>query len=306
MKKILVTDSLFIHDKHVKKLSEHGYEVERLDKPEATEAELIEAVKGKSGYILGGIEKVTEAIIDAADELKVISFTGADPYGFIPGHKKATEKGIVITNSPGANAHSVAEYTVSVTLAMVRNLFELTRTGSKTFETTQSLSDLTIGLIGMGRIGGQVAHMLTGLGVKEILYSSPSEKSGVPATKVSQTELLKRSDVVSMHAPSTAGLGYIGVEELASMKDHSLIVDCGFIGGIDLDALYEELSKGRLKAFLDYPADERFNNLPFGTFMHSNAHTAYNTHETSLKASDMAVESILSVLETGKDQYQVN
>src|SRR5436190_9375955 len=129
--KILVTDSLFIFDEHVKKLEAAGYEVERLNKPKATEDELCKAVKGKVGYILGGIEKITDKVIESADELKVIAFTGADWQGFMPGWRAATKKGIKIINAPGANAFAVAEFALAVSLAMQRNLFELGRTGEK-------------------------------------------------------------------------------------------------------------------------------------------------------------------------------
>lgn len=306
MKEILVTDSLFIFAEHVEKLEKAGYKVTRLDKPEATEEELIEALQGKSGYILGGIEKVTNKVIEAADKLEVISFTGSDPYGFIVGHELATNKGIAITNSPGANAHAVSEFTVSIMLAMTRNLCELTRTGGKTFQTTQSLKELTVGIVGMGRIGMTVTKMLHGLGVKAVLYTGPNEKQNVDAEYFELDELLKRSNIVSLHAPVTAGKGFIGKRELALMKDGVLIVDCGFIGGIDVEALYPELKSGRLRGFQDSPAPEKFNDLPYDTWMHSNAHTAYNTHEATRNGSDMAVESIINILETGEDQYQVN
>ncbi len=93
--KVLVTDSLFIKDKHVKLLEAAGYEVERLDKPSATEEELCDAVRGKVGYILGGIEKVTDKVIESADGLKAIVFTGTGWQGFIPGHDLATKRGIL-------------------------------------------------------------------------------------------------------------------------------------------------------------------------------------------------------------------
>ena len=113
-KKVLITDSIFIFPDHEKMITDAGYEIERLDKSTATEEELIQVVKGKVGYILGGIEKITDKVIEAADELRVISFTGADWKQFIPGHDLATKKGIAITNTPGANSYAVAEYTLTL------------------------------------------------------------------------------------------------------------------------------------------------------------------------------------------------
>ena len=97
--KILITDSLFISLEHEQKLRDAGFEIERLDKPEATEAELIEAIKGKDGYILGGIEELTDKIIDSANNLKAIVFTGIGYKDFIPNHEYVMSKGIKIANA---------------------------------------------------------------------------------------------------------------------------------------------------------------------------------------------------------------
>ena len=307
--KILITDSLFIFPEHEKMLTDAGYEIERLDKPEATEDELIAAVKGKAGYILGGIEEITDKVIDAADELKAIAFTGADWRHFIPGYKRATEKGIAIASAPGANKFAVAEYTVALILAMTRNIFELGRTGSVKFQTTRSLQGATVGIIGMGRIGSQVSRILHTIGANIIYYSrtpKPEIEKETGAKFVTLDELLSQSDVISMHASTEIGRGFIGKNEFKKIKDGALVVNCGFTGGFDTAALYDELKSGRLRAAQDDPADERFNSLPLSVWFCSNGHTAYNTHEANKTGSDMSTQSILNLLKTGKDQYKVN
>lgn len=307
---ILVTDSLFIFEEHERLITDAGYRVVRLDTPEATEAQLIGAIRGKVGYILGGIEKVTQPVIDAAHDLRGIAFTGVDCKAFIPALGAATERGIVVTATPGANTYAVAEYTVTIMLAMVRNIFELGRTGTKTFLTTRSLNELTVGIVGMGAIGTKVTEMLCGLGVKKIIYYTRTRKPEVElkygAEYVSLDELLAQADIVSLHVPKDMGNGFIGKNELARMKDGALIVNCGFMGGVDFDALYAELQTGRLRAIEDGPADSRFSTLPLSVWYSSNAHTAYNTYEANKKASDMATQSLLNVLNTGTDSYRVN
>lgn len=307
--KILITDSLFITSENERQITDAGYGFERLDTSTATEEQLIEALKGKVGYILGGVEKVTDAVIDSATDLKAIIFTGADWLNFIPGHAKAAERGIAIANTPGANAYAVAEYTLTLMLAMTRNIFELGRTGDKKFQTTRSLNQLTVGIIGMGRIGSLVATHLHALGVKEILYYSREQKPEVEkatgAKFVTMDELLSQSDVVSLHSSKEAGAGYIGKEELAKMKDEGLLINCGFTGSVDADALYAELSTGRLRSAQDDPMDERFNTLPLSVWFNSNSHTAFNTHEANKIASDMATVSLLNLLESGEDKYRV-
>ena len=301
--KILITDSLFIFAEHEQRLVNQGYEIERLDKPKATEEELIEAVKGK-------VEQVTDAVIEAADELRVISFTGADAHGFIPGFNKATEKGIAITTTPGTNTYAVAEYTLSVMLAMTRNIFELGRTGDKSFQTTSSLKDLTVGIVGTGHIGSRMAKILSSLGVKEILYTNRTIREALEektrAIFVGMDELLERSDIVTLHVSKEIGEGFFDKEKLSKMKDGALLVNCGFMGGVNRDDLLSELETGRLRAAEDGPKDDRFESLPLSTWYCSNDHTAYNTHEANMKASDMAISSILNILERGDDKFKVN
>ncbi len=309
-KKILITDSLFIFSEHEKMLAHAGYETERLDTPTASEDQLIKHLKGKVGYILGGIEKVTDKVIDAAGELKAIVFTGADWRFFIPGHKLATTRGIAIANAPGANSYAVAEYTITLMLAMIRNIFISGRTGDVKFLTTPSLNDQTIGIVGMGSVGLKVAQSLRSLGAKEILYYSRTRKPEIEQKTgvkfVSLEKLLSKSDIITLHVSREAGMGFVGKNELAKMKAGALIINCGFTGGIDKDALFNELQSGRLRAAQDDPMDERFNALPLSHWFNSNSHGAYNTFEANKIASDMATKSLLSLLATGKDQYRVN
>jgi phosphoglycerate dehydrogenase-like enzyme len=308
--KILITDSLFIFTEHEKMLREAGFEIERLDKPQATEEELIQAIKGKTGYILGGIEKVTDKIIDAANSLKAIVFTGSDWAQFIPAHAQATAKNIGIANAPQANAFAVAEYTMSLMLAMTRNIFELGRTGEKKFQTTTSLKGLTVGIYGLGAIGTKVAEILSAFDVKEILYYSRERKPKVEkktgAKYVTKEELFAQSDIVTIHSAKAAGKGIVGKDEMKLMKNGSLIVNCAYPDALDHEALYLELQTGRLRAAQDEPIDERFNSLPLSIWFHSNAGTAFNTHEANQTASDMATQSIINLIKKGKDKNKVN
>lgn len=307
--KILITDSLFIFSEHEKMLRDSGYEIDRLDKPMASEEELIERVRGKAGYIVGGIEKVTTDVINAADKLKAIVFTGADWKQFIQGYELAIKRGIHIANAPGANSFAVAEYAITLILAMTRNIFELGRTGNKKFQTTHSLNDLTVGIVGIGRIGMRVASMLNSFGAKKILYYSrtrkPDIEKKVGVIFTSLNKLLSESDIVTLHVSKDAGDGFIGEKELVQMKDGSLLINCGFTGTVERDALLKELKSGRLRAAQDDPFDSKFDALPISVWFNSNAHTAYNTFEANKVASDMATQSMINLLSNGKDRYEV-
>ncbi len=309
-KKVLVTDSLFIFQEHIDKLEAANCSVERLDKPAASEEELIEAIKGKHGYILGGIEHVTDKIIAAADCLEALVFTGTDWLHFVPGHEEATKKGIAVSNCPGANALAVAEFALALMLSMQRNLFELGRTGDKSFQTCKSLLNSRVGLIGLGTIGATVAKMLKGIGVADVSYFSrerkPNIEKEIGIKYMELNDLLKHCDVISLHASKAAGAGYIGKAQLAQLPDGALIIDTSFHGAIEEEALFNELSKKRLRAAADHLPRDDFKTLPLDAFYYSNASTAYNTSDANKKASDIATDSMINLLNGKEDRYVVN
>lgn len=304
---ILVTDTLFIFDEHVEKLEEAGYEVVRLAKPDASEEELCEAIKGKVGYILGGIEKVTAKVIESADELKAIVFTGTGYKGFIPGWEYASKKVIAIANAPYANAHAVAEWLVASALAMTRNLFELGRTGNIKFQTTASLSELNVGIVGLGHVGQEAAKMFAGLGVTNISYWSRSQKNAQYKFTKELSELFSTNDVICVCVADEAGKGFIGELQLKLMKDNALIVSITHGGVIDEDVLLNHLKSGHIRAALDFnPENDEFLKLGLGVYYCSNESTAFNTKENLKITSDMATDSMINLLKTGKDKHRVN
>ena len=304
MQKILVTDSLFIFDTHIETLKNAGYEVERLDTPTATSAQLIEALRGKVGYILGGIELVTDEVLVTTNELKAIAFTGADYKSFIPGWKTAQEKGIMIADAPGANAFAVAEFALATSLSMQRNLFELGRTGEKKFESTRSLQGATIGVVGAGNIGTKIAKMVGAFSPKEVLYYSRTEKEEMNATFTTLTDLCSKADVLFVAIPDSSGKVF-NSEIIGKLKNDCLFI-CVSPSVVEYEPLLKRLQEGTLRAAVDCPApSEAFNKLPLSVWFNPNDHTAYNTHIANSIASDMGVASIINMLTTGEDKYRV-
>lgn len=302
--KILVTDTLFIFDEHIKKLKDAGYEIERLPKPNASEAELVKAVKGKVGYILGGIEQVTDKVIDEADELKAIAFTGTSWKYFIPSWQKATKKGIALANAPHANANAVAEWHFASAMAMVRNLFALGRTGDKTFQTTSSISDMKVGIIGLGHIGNRLAELFTAVGAKEVSYWSLHDKIS-KFQKKEIDEILSTSNIVCFCTSGEAGKSWVDKYKLAKVKDGAIVTVLSD-ETLNEEDLLAELKKGRLRAFLDWTPNHGYKELSLETFYSSNETAAYNTHAANKLGSDWATDSIINMLKTGKDKYKVN
>jgi D-3-phosphoglycerate dehydrogenase len=303
--KILITDTLFMHEKHVSRLEKAGYEVTRLEKADATEAELIKAVQDMDGYIMGGVEHITEPVIEAANNLKAIVFSGTGYQTHIPGWQAAKDKGVAIANSPYANVYEVAEWALAATLAMQRNLFGLGPRGTQSFVTSASLPETSVGIIGLGHIGAQYADMVSKLGAKEVLYWNRSKKD-TEYTAMDLEELLGAADVLFLAVGDEAGHDFLTERELALMKQDALIVSIAHDHIINEDALYEAVKSGRIRAALDCISDfDRFKNLPADRWYGSNGSAAYNTMSFLVRASDMATETIINLLETGEDQYRV-
>jgi len=303
--KILVTDTLFILDEHVQQLENAGYEVIRNEKPDLQEIELIESLKGIDGYILGGIEYVTDDVIEASNTLKAIVFTGTGYQGHIPGYKKAESKGIKIGNTPYANVYEVSEWALAATLAMQRNLFALGPNGSEKFSTVNSLPDLSVGIIGLGRIGQKYAEMMNGLGARSISYWSRQEKDSSFTYKPKE-DIFKESDIVFVAVGDEAGDDFISEKELSLMKKNAMLVSISHHGIINEKDLYEAITENRVRAVLDIVKDkELFRSLPSDKWYGSNESAAYNSLSFLKRSSDMAVETLISLLEAGEDQYRV-
>lgn len=308
--KILITDSLFIFKEHEEQLRNAGYEIERLDKPEATEEELIEAVRGKIGYILGGIEKLTNKIVDAGTDLKAIVFTGIGYKNFIPNWEYVTGKGIAIANTPDGPTHAVAEWSVTTTLSMNRSIFDLGRMGAKKFLTTAGIEGQQVGIIGLGRIGTEITKILKPFKPSGISYYSKHRHENLETelgVVYSELELLlKNSDIIFLTVSEDAGDNFMAEKEITLIKDDALLVSLGRKGIVNTTALLAELKTGRIRAVFDEaPENSEFKELPLGIWCCSNASSAFNTKAGLKLTSDMATQSMLNLLETGQDTNRV-
>lgn len=305
--KILITDSLFIGQEHEERLKKLGFEIERLDKPEATEDELIESIKDKDGYILGGVEVLNNKIIDAGNKLKAIVFTGIGYKDFIPNYEYVTSKGISIANTPDAPTHAVAEWAITMALAMNRNIFDLGRAGNKKFKTSKGIENQHIGIVGLGRIGKEIAHMIKPFRPASISYYSKNKKEDSGLIYKDLEILLQESDIVFLCVSKDAGKNFFGKNQLTQIKDGSLLVSFMADGIIDEQALLDELLGGRIRVVLDHPINDiRSQEIPLGIWYCFNGSNAFNT-ETEIKlCSDMATDSIINLLTTGNDKNKVN
>jgi len=180
----------------------------------------------------------------------------------------ATSRGLPVVYTPGANALSVAEHALALILAVAKRLLPADRAvraddfAYKFRGEFLELSGLTLGIVGLGRIGRDLARMAgLGLGMRVVAHSPsvPDElfrESGVQ--RIDLLELLARSDVVSLHAPARPGESpLMGASQLAAMKPGAILVNTARGSVVDEVALVEALTSGHLGgAGLDVFAEE--------------------------------------------------
>lgn len=305
--KILVTDSVFIFDENIRQMEDAGYSVERLDEVCASEEALCAAIKGKSGYILGGIEKVTPAVLKAADKLKVISFTGSGYTEKIVAHKEATAMGIAITATLGANASAVAEFALAYILMATRKIPTLTAIGGSPFLTTKSASETVLGIIGYGSIGKLVAQMADDLGYS-VLISARKKIDDLPNRfrQVDLATLCTDSDIVTIHVDKINGQKVLDASLIGKMRKGSTIVNAAFSSALNVDAALSRVYSGDIYLYLDEPISFDSKKIPLGHLTQTNGQSGFNTFGANKNVSDNATRSLLNILETGDDEYKVN
>ncbi len=196
---------------------------------------------------------VPRQMIEAATDLKVIGVlrSGAENID----REAADEKGVCILNTPGRNARAVAECTVGMILTEIRNLARshaAMMQGKWVRDFANSgfipeLKDKTVGLVGYGAVAQLVAHFLDGFGCKILAFDPYASGDTSPATLVDLPELIRKSDIVSLHArysPETHEM--IGREEFETMQPHAVLVNTARSGLIDDDALVEALREKKI------------------------------------------------------------
>ena len=215
----------------------------------ADEAQLIRELQGADAAIIANMP-ISGAVLRGADRLKFldIAFTGVDHVDL----EAAREKGIAVSNAAGYATEAVAELTVSQMIQLLRNVKETEErcrhAGTKDGLVGRELSACTVGIVGTGAIGLRVAALLKAFGC-EVLGCAPRPKKEAEGllTYVPMDELLRRSDIVSLHCPlNTETRGLIGEKELRQMKPTALLVNMARGPVADAAALAAALQDGTI------------------------------------------------------------
>ncbi|MFG2476135.1 NAD(P)-dependent oxidoreductase [Streptomyces fagopyri] len=204
------------------------------------------AVKSRAGVPLRAAFLAAATDSALASRLRVVGRAGAGTDHVDPA--AAALHGVDVTHTPDSNANAVAEFALAQLLALIRNLpvhNEAAHRGHWTAPAAPAaeLSELSLGIVGLGRVGLRLAERATALGMAVQGLSRRPTETSVPRAE-SLTALLATSDVVSLHLPLTARTrGMIGRAELASMRPESILLNTARGGIVDEQALADALSE---------------------------------------------------------------
>lgn len=215
--------------------------------------ELLKIIPEMDGIVVRSATKVDRELIERAEKLKVVgrAGVGVDNVDI----EAATERGIIVMNSPGGSTTTTAEHTMAMMFALSRNLPQAyrllkDRTWDKSRFKGVELQGKTLGVIGLGRIGSEVARMARGIGMSVIAYdpfisADADLSSGLQI--VGLTRIFAEADFITVHTPLTEETrNLINKDTIAQMKDGVRLLNCARGGIINESDLREALSSGKV------------------------------------------------------------
>ncbi|MCR6646169.1 MAG: phosphoglycerate dehydrogenase [Terricaulis sp.] len=306
MPKVLISDEL--SPAAVEIFKSRGVEVDFQPKLGPDAAKLREIIGNYDGLAIRSATKVKADIIAAASNLKVIGRAGIGVDNVdIPA---ATQKGIVVMNTPFGNSITTAEHAIALMFAAARQIAPAdASTQAGKWEKNRfmgvELYAKTLGLIGCGNIGGIVADRALGLKMKVIAYDpflSPERAVQIGVEKVEFDELIARADVISLHVPMTEKTkNILSREAIAKTKKGVIIVNAARGGLVDEAALREALESGQVSAagfdvFTIEPAKENtlFGAPNFIATPHLGASTNEAQENVALQVAEQMSDYLMS------------
>lgn len=310
---ISLLEPLGIHkellESFAKEMQGAGHRFTAHDTKASSVEELIQRSQGQEIIMIANTPYPRE-VIAANPQIKMIAvaFTGVDHVDLAA----CKEAGIVVTNCAGYSDQAVAEHVLGLTLAHLRKIVagdRATRSGKGSAGLMGSeIAGKTVGIIGYGRIGSQAARLFAAFGARVLAWSR-TEKRDSTVTFTSLEELLRESDIVSLHLPSTKETHHLmGREELSLLKEGALFINCARGPIVDTEALAALLAEGRISASLDVFDSEPPLATEYPLLTTPNTlltpHVAYLTEEAMVRRAVIEFENVRSFL-TGNVQNQV-
>lgn len=223
-------------------------------KTKLREDELLEIIPKYDAIVVRSATKVTQKIIEKSN-LKVIGRAGVGVDNIDVEY--ATKKGVLVVNAPEGNTIAASEHTIALLMAAARNIpAAVMSLKNKNWDRKKfmgvELRGKTLGVVGLGRIGKDVAKKAMGLGMNVIAYDPYVIKEHVENIHVQVVDLeavIKEADFITFHVPVTKSTYHmINKERINMMKDGVIIINCARGGIIDETALYEGLVSGKIAA----------------------------------------------------------
>lgn len=283
-----------------------------MGRPLSSEA-LRELLVGVDGFI-AGLDVIDAAALAAADELRVIARYGVGVSNV--DLEAARARNIVVTNTPGANAKSVAELTIALMLDLLRQVLDAandTRQGGWMRTNGASLEGRTVGLIGLGAIGREVARRLQGFDCALLAHDVTFDAAFAAQQRITMLpldDLLAQSDIVSLHVPALdTTRGMVSAAFLAKMKPGSYLINTARGELIDEDALLAALQSGHVRgaaldAFQTEPPGKDHPLLRLPQVI-ATPHMGAHTDGATRAMGRMALADCLAVLRGEAPRWQV-
>ncbi len=287
-------------------LVDAGCEVVRVT-PAALAAEI-----GTADAIIAGLEPYDSGLLDGAHRLKVISRYGVG-YDAVD-LAAATAREIVVTNTPGTNAESVADLAIALMMAAARNIpvMHASMAGHQQRPAGVELWRKTVGVLGTGRIGQAVVRRCGGFDMEVLAHDAYPDEAFAAATGARYVDVdtvLQRSDFLTIHLPlNDQTRNLLGAAAFDAMKPDAIVVNTARGGIIDEAALFQALASGRIRgAALDVTAQEPANESPLLQLDNCilTPHAGAATVEASSRMSLMAARNVVDVLRTGTSPCRV-
>lgn len=269
--KILVTES--IADEAVQNLQKAGYGVDvRLG---LKQEELIATVPGYDAVIIRSETQMTREVMEADEELHVIGRAGVSVDNV--DIEAATERGIMVCNAPTSNVVSAAEHTMAMMLAVARNVPQANASmhagkWDRPSFTGTELMDKTLGIFGLGRIGGLVAERAAAFGMKLIGYDpycSPERAAHLGVALLDGVDdVCRQADFITVHLPKTKEtINMFGPKQYAEMKDGVYLINCARGSIFNIDSMADFIAAGKIAgAAIDVFAKEPCTASPLHEF----------------------------------------
>ncbi len=313
MKKVLVADTL--PEQCTQMLVEAGFEV--IYRPGLPEEELKEAARDVNGIICRSGAKVTAKVLESADALEAICRAGVGVDNIDVA--AASRKGVVVMNTPGGNTISTAEHAFALMLGLARNIgpaYASMREGrwEKKKLTGAQLYGSSLGVVGLGRIGREMARRATAFGMTVRAYDpfvtrETAEKMGVELRDKLE-DVLADCDYLTVHVPETEQTeGLIGAGQIALMKDGSCIINCARGSVLDQDAAVAAVRSGKLRGaafdvYVKEPPDDYEFARQDGVL--ATPHLGASTEQAQLAVATEAAEELIAALQRGHFRNAVN